>query len=336
MELAMDLCRAYGPSGREEAVRKIIQAEVEKHCATVSVDRLGNLICHIPASTQTSSKKQDPVMICAHMDEIGLIITYIDKKGFLRFTTVGGVRTSVLHQNVIFENGTIGVIGIETKPETPEKLDFNNMFIDIGASSKEQAAKLVRIGDIACFYKEPILVQDRLVTKALDDRIGCYCCIEAIKKIKKPQHDLNFVFTVQEEVGLRGARTGAYALAPKYALAIDVTFTGDTPEAARMDVALNKGTAIKVKDMMFIAHPHVNDRLIAVAQAYKIKYQLEVLERGTTDAAVVQLVREGAMSGALSIPVRYIHSTTETCAVSDVQATIDLLTHVCEEGFETT
>jgi endoglucanase len=177
--------------------------------------------------------------------------------------------------------------------------------------------------------------EDRLVAKALDDRIGCFCCIEAMKRIATPSQDLYFVFTVQEEVGLRGARTGAYALAPKYALAVDVTLTGDTPEAARMDVALTKGVAIKVKDMMFIAHPRMNDRLVSLAQAHSIPYQLEVLERGTTDAAVVQLVREGVMSGVLSIPVRYIHSVSEMCDRQDVQATIDLLVRVCEEGIET-
>jgi len=334
MELAMDLCRAYGPPGREERIRQIIRSAVEKQCSSVSTDRLGNLICHIPAANKDAAGKADPMMICAHMDEIGLIVTHIDKQGFLRFAAVGGVRTSVVHQNVIFENGTIGTIGVETRPETPKTPMFNNMFIDIGVSNKEQAMKLVRIGDIACFYREPVIVQDRLVAKALDDRIGCFCCIQAIKKIKDPYHDLYFVFTVQEEVGLRGARTGAYALDPKYALAVDVTLTGDTPEAERMDVTLNKGVAIKVKDMMFIANPNINDRLMALAEAHKIPFQLEVLERGTTDAAVVQLVRGGVMSGVLSIPIRYIHSVSEMCDTRDVQATVDLLVHVCEEGFK--
>jgi endoglucanase len=278
-------------------------------------------------------KEADALMVCAHMDEIGLIITHIDKKGFLRFTTIGGVRPAVVHQNVIFENNTIGTIGVETKPDTPKTPTFDHMFIDIGAANKEQAMGKVKIGDIACFYRDPLMIQDRLVAKALDDRIGCYCCIEAMKRIKSRSHDLYFVFTVQEEVGLRGARTGAYALAPKYALALDVTLTGDTPESARMDVALTKGVAIKVKDTMFIANPMINDRLISLAQTHSIPYQLEVLERGTTDMAVVQLVREGVMSGVLSIPIRYIHSVSEMCDRGDVQATIDLLVRVCEEGF---
>lgn len=335
MELAAKLCQIYGPSGREDRVREAIQSEIEQYCTSVSTDRLGNLICHVPATGQTSRGKVDSLMICAHMDEIGVIITHIDKNGFLRFAAVGGVRISVLHQRVVFENGITGVIGVETKPQTPKDKDLTlaHMFIDIGASSKQEAMNKVRVGDIAAFYESPFNMDKRFVTKALDDRIGCYCCIEAMKRIQSPRLDTYFVFTVQEEVGLRGARTGAYALAPKFALAVDVTTTGDTPESARMDVALGKGVAIKVKDSMFIAHPRVNDRLITLAEQHSIPYQLEVLERGTTDAAVVQLVREGAMSSVLSIPIRYIHSVSEMCDQGDVQATTDLLVHVCEGGF---
>ncbi|MBN2620229.1 M20/M25/M40 family metallo-hydrolase [candidate division WOR-3 bacterium] len=332
MELAMKLCQTYGPAGREDRVREMIRSEVEQKSTSVSTDRLGNLICHVQASERSQEAKKDSLMICAHMDEIGVIITHIDEKGFLRFTGVGGVRNAVLHQKVIFENGVIGTIGAETKPQTPKDLTLTNMFIDIGASSKQEAMGKVRVGDIAAFHQDAVMMENRLVTKALDDRIGCFCCIEALKRIRSPILDIYFVFTVQEEVGLRGARTGAYALAPTYALAVDVTATGDTPECARMDVALGKGVAVKVKDMMFIANPKVNDRLLMLAENNSIPYQLEVLERGTTDAAVVQLVREGVMSGVLSIPIRYLHSVSEMCDTRDVQATIDLLVHVCEQG----
>jgi putative aminopeptidase FrvX len=332
MELAVKLCQTYGPAGREDRVREVIRSEVEQRSTSIFTDRLGNLICHIQAPERSPGVKNDSLMICAHMDEIGVIITYIDENGFLRFTGVGGVRNAILHQKVIFENGVIGTIGAETKPQTPKELTLIQMFVDIGASSKQEAMQKVRIGDIAAFHQDPVIMENRFVTKALDDRIGCFCCIEALKRIRSPFLDTYFVFTVQEEIGLRGARTGAYALAPTYALAVDVTMTGDTPECARMDVALGRGVAIKVKDMMFIANPKINDRLTMLAENKGIPYQLEVLERGTTDAAVVQLVREGVMSGVLSIPIRYLHSVSEMCDTRDVQATIDLLVQVCEQG----
>jgi endoglucanase len=156
--------------------------------------------------------------------------------------------------------------------------------------------------------------------------------IEVAKRLKKTKHDVYFVFSVQEEVGLRGARTGAYAITPKYALAVDVTDTGDTPEAHRMQVAVGKGVAIKVKDSMFLANPQVKDKLVTYAKDLRIPYQLEILEHGSTDAAVIQLVKEGVMSGVLSIPTRHIHSTNELCDLDDVEGTIALLARACEQG----
>lgn len=334
MGLIEELCNAYGPAGREHGVRKIIQKELKKHCLKVRTDRLGNLIAHRPAQNTKTGEK---IMLCAHMDEIGLIVTYIDKKGFLRFTNVGGIFPGrILHQRVVFENGTIGVIGFEQDEgslKTLEKPKLAKMYIDIGAGNRKEAQGMVQIGDIASFYQQAIHISDtRISSKALDDRIGCYCLIEAAKKVKNRKHDLYFVFSVQEEVGLRGARTGAFSIAPKYALAVDVTDTGDTPEAHKMEVALGKGTAIKVKDSWFIANPVIKDKLVKYAKTLKIPYQLEILEMGTTDAAIIQLVREGVMSGVLSLPTRYIHSTNEVCDLNDVKGTIKLLTYVCEKG----
>ncbi len=334
MGLIEELCNAYGPAGREHGVRKLIQKELKKHCPKIHTDRLGNLIARRPAQNAKTGEK---IMLCAHMDEIGLIVTYIDKKGFLRFTNVGGIFPGrILHQRVVFENGTIGVIGFdrdEGSLKTPEKPKLDKMYIDIGAGNRKEAQQMVQIGDIASFYQQAIHISDtRISSKALDDRIGCYCLIEAAKKVKNRKHDLYFVFSVQEEVGLRGARTGAFAIAPNYALAVDVTDTGDTPEAHKMEVALGKGTAIKVKDSWFIANPMIKDKLVKYAKTLKIPYQLEILEMGTTDAAIIQLVREGVMSGVLSIPTRYIHSTNEVCDMNDVKGTIKLLTYVCEKG----
>jgi putative aminopeptidase FrvX len=331
VELAKKLCDTYGPSGREDHVRDIIKDELQNYCKNIEVDRLGNVIAYVPSKTG----KGDKIMFCAHMDEIGLIVTHIDKNGFLRFTKIGGVFTErILQERVIFENGTIGIIGAETKPETPKPPRLDNMFIDIGAENKEEALTMVKIGDIAAFHQHAITINNRLAAKALDDRIGCYCLIDTIKRIKDNRDDLYFVFSVQEEVGLKGARTGAYAIEPKYAIAVDVTTTGDTPESPKMDLAIGRGVAIKVKDRAFISNPLVRDKLISYAQKISLPYQLEILERGTTDAAVIQLVKAGVLSGVLSIPTRYVHSINECCDFKDVEGTIKLLTYICEKGLE--
>jgi len=329
MELAKRLCDTYGPAGREGAVRALIKAEIKDYCADIAVDRLGNLIAHIPAKRKNAEK----IMLCAHMDEIGLIVTHVDKKGFLRFTNIGGIFTErILYERVIFESGVIGVIGVETKPETPKQPRMDNMFIDIGAKNRDEAEAMVRIGDIAAFSQSAMVLKKRLLAKALDDRIGCYCLIETMRKVKSHNDDLYFVFTVQEEVGLRGARTGAYAIAPTYALAIDVTDTGDTPESSKMAVSIGNGVAIKVKDSGFISNPVVKEKLVRYAQEANIPYQLEILEHGTTDAAMIQVVKQGVLSGVLSIPTRYIHSTNELCDISDIDATVQLLLQVCKKG----
>jgi putative aminopeptidase FrvX len=335
MGLIEDLCNTYGPAGREHNVRKLIQKQMKGLCPEITTDRLGNLIAHRPPVR--GEKAGDRIMLCAHMDEIGVIITYIDKKGFLRFTNVGGVFPELtLNQRVIFENGTIGVIDIEPQKDSSKafaKPKLEKMYIDIGARDMKSAEKMVQIGDIAAFHQHAIQISDkRISAKALDDRIGCYCLIEVAKRLKKTANDVYFVFSVQEEVGLRGARTGAYAIAPKYAIAVDVTDTGDTPEAPRMQVAVGKGVAIKVKDSSFIANPLVKDRLVEYAQEKRIPHQLEISEGGTTDAAVIQLVKEGVMSGVLSVPTRHIHSTNELCDLNDVEGTIALLTRACEKG----
>lgn len=332
MELIKNLTEIYGPSGREEKIRSLIKNEIKRYCKDIKTDALGNLIAHIPTKTKKNAKK---LMFCAHMDEIGLIVKHIDNKGFLRFASVGGIfPEKIMHHRVLFENGVIGVIGVETKPETPKPPGIDNYYIDIGASDKKEAEKMIRIGDIASFYQETEIINNKIVSKALDDRIGCYCLIETMKKIKNNKMELYFVFSTQEEVGLRGARTSAYGINPDYAIAVDVTGTGDTPESPRMAVEIGKGVAIKVMDSAFIAHPFIKDKLISYAQKLKISHQLEILEKGTTDAAMIQIIREGVQSGVLSIPTRYTHSPNEVCDLNDVNTTVALLVFCAEQGFE--
>ncbi|MFA7534367.1 MAG: M42 family metallopeptidase, partial [Tissierellaceae bacterium] len=301
----------YGPSSNEKAIRDFITKEIKDFVDEIEVDSLGNLIVR----KKGNGKK---VMISAHMDQIGLMVIDIDENGFLRFTNVGGISPSVsLSQQVIFENGTIGVVYAEPM-EDISKRKLENMYIDIGAFSKEEAEKKVGIGDI-CIYKSEFAENENVVfTRYLDDRVGCFIAIEAIKEISSPKNDLYFVFSVQEEVGLRGAKTAAFKINPDIGMALDVTSHGDTPKAKRFAVGLDKGAAIKVKDNSVITHPKVKELLVNLASKANIPYQMEVLEFGGTDSGAIHTSREGVPSGVISVPTRYVHSTVEMASKNDI------------------
>ncbi|HAE92741.1 MAG TPA: aminopeptidase, partial [Tissierella sp.] len=309
--LLKELVGVYGPASNEKLIREYILNEIKDYVDEMEIDALGNLI----ARKKGNGKK---VMISAHMDQIGLMVIDIDEKGFLRFTNVGGISPVVsLSQQVIFENGTIGVVYAEPI-EDISKLKLENMYIDIGAFSKEEAEKKISIGDI-CIYKSEYIENENVVfTPYLDDRVGCFIAIEALKSIKNPVNDLYFVFSVQEEVGLRGAKTAAYRIEPDIGIALDVTSHGDTPKAKRFAIGLNKGAAIKVKDNSIICHPKVKDLLVSLAKDNRIPYQMEVLEFGGTDSGVIHINKEGVPSGVISIPTRYVHSTIEMASKDDI------------------
>lgn len=322
--LIKDLVESYGPAGFEMEITDKIAGLVKEYVDECYVDTLGNLI----ARKKGTGKK---VMFSAHTDEIGVVITYIDEDGFLRFSNVGGLNPlTLLGNRVRFANGVIGVIGRE-KGELKD-LSIDKMYIDIGAESQEEAQAKVSIGDFAVFHREFADLGNRIVAKSLDDRIGCAVLIEAIRRLDQSEHDLYFVFSTQEEVGLRGARTAAYGINPDLGIALDVTRTGDTPEAPRMDVSLGKGTAIKVKDSSVIAHPKVKNLMIRLAQENNIKYQLEVLEAGGTDAGAIHLTRDGVPSGTISIPCRYVHTVSEMVDMRDVENSIDLVLAICRDS----
>lgn len=317
-QLLKELVSIYGPSGNEGLIKEYIENEIKNYVDEIIEDDLGNLI----ARKKGNGKR---VMIAAHMDQIGLMITDIDDKGFLRFTNIGGISPFItLSQQVIFENGTVGVISAEPIDDI-SKLKLSNMFVDIGANNKEEAEKLVNIGDI-CVYKSEYGENDNVIfTKCLDDRVGCYIAIEAIKQIENPKNDLYFVFTVQEEVGLRGARTSAYKIEPEIGIALDVTGSGDTPKAKTFAVGLNKGTAIKVKDNSILTHPKLRQLMVEIAKKNDIPYQMEVLEFGGTDSGAIHLTKEGVPSGVISIPTRYVHSTIEMASKNDILNSTKLL-----------
>ncbi|MBC7265193.1 MAG: M42 family metallopeptidase [Chloroflexi bacterium] len=309
----------YGPSGNEDRIRQTIRQQVKDHADEVRVDAMGNLI--VRRAGKSDGLK---VMLAAHMDEIGIIVTHVDEKGFLRFAPVGGVWSlGLLGRRVQFADGTVGIFGLEKWTEREKVPPMDKMFLDVGAASKDEVK--VRVGDVACFLEPLTVAGDRLIAKAFDDRIGCAVIAQTLMSLESSPHDLYFVFTVQEEVGLRGATTSAFGVAPDMGIAVDVTLTGDTPEAHPMAVSLGKGPAIKVADRSMLAHPGVKRVLAEAAERAGVPYQYEVLEFGGTDAAAIQLSRQGVPTGCLSIPSRYVHSPSEMVDYNDVQNAVKLL-----------
>lgn len=325
-KLLKDLASIYGPSSNEGPIREFIIKEIKDYVDDISVDPLGNLIAH----KKGNGKK---IMISSHMDQIGLMAIDIDDKGFIRFTNIGGISPfNTIGQRVIFENGTVGLVFHEPV-EDMSKLKLENMYIDIGVFSKEEAEKKVNIGDICIYLSEFIENDDVVFTPYLDDRVGCFIAIETLKSLEKVNNDLYFVFSVQEEVGLRGAKTAAYGIDPDLAISLDVTAHGDTPKAKPFAIGLNKGAAIKVKDNSLISHPLVRNTLVKLAKENNIPYQMEVLEFGGTDSGAIHINKEGVPSGVISIPTRYVHSTVEMASKSDINNCIRLLNRFLLEDF---
>jgi tetrahedral aminopeptidase len=316
-EIIKKLTECFGPSGYEMAVRECIKAELPKGVET-RVDALGSLIVHKPG---TGGRK---VMLAAHMDEIGVAVTHVDQKGFLRFGAIGGVRlTPLMGGRVRFANGTIGVIGMEKVDDSSRLPAMEKFYIDVGATSPADCP--VGVGDVACFHRAFEDLGTRMIAKAMDDRVGCAVILQTLKEIGKSPNDLYFVFTVQEEVGLRGAATSGFGVEPEIAVAVDVTLTGDTPECAPMAVALGAGPTVKIKDGGMLAHVGVKDWLMRTAEAAAIPYQREVLVAGTTDACAIQVSRAGVPSGCVSIPTRFVHMPSEMVDTRDVEGAVQLL-----------
>jgi endoglucanase len=260
------------------------------------------------------------------MDEIGLVVSHIDRQGYARFASIGTLfPATLLGARVRFENGVIGTIGVEHQFSKRRDLpNLDGFFIDI--STGDQNAE-VRVGDPAAFMGEVITRGDRIIGKSLDNRVSCAVQIEAMRRIKTQgtPNSLYFVFTVQEEVGSRGARPAAYGIDPHVAIAVDVTGTGDLPKGKSMAVTLGAGAAIKTRDTGLIVPAAVKNWMVERAEAAGIPYQLEVFELGGTDGTAIQAVRSGVPTGAISIPARYIHTRSETVDRRDVQAALDLL-----------
>lgn len=326
LELINKLTKTFGVSGNEEEIRNVIKNEIEGYVDEIKQDALGNLIA-IKRGTQ---KK---IMLAAHMDEIGIIVTHIEDNGFLRFAMVGGVDYKLeLTQRVRFKNGIVGVVYFEEKKSNDKNIPFSTCFIDIGAKDKEDAKRMVAIGDTACFVGDMIVQNNKIISKTLDNRLGVAVLIETIKRAPKSLNEIYYVFTVQEEVGARGAKVCAYDLSPDVAIAVDVTDTGDMLNDNNMEVSCGKGVAIKIKDRTLIAHPKVKELLINIAKQNNIPYQLEILECGGTDAGTIHISGCGVVTGAVSIPTRYIHTISEMADIDDVKNTVKLLCEVVKDN----
>lgn len=324
--LIQKLVETTGPSGYEAEIRAVVRAEVAPLADEVRVDALGNLIARKGQGGQK-------IMLSAHIDEIGVIVTHIEENGFLRFTGIGGVYP--LHcvgGRVRFLNGQIGVIYSERTEDRSRVPGLDQMYIDVGATSPKDSP--VRVGDVAAFDRSFVDLGDKLVSKAMDDRISAAVLIETLRQLKSTPYEVYFVFSTQEEVGLRGATTAAYGIDPDLAVAVDVTGSGDTPKGYKMAVALGKGPAVKVRDGGMLADPRIVAWMSQTAEKAGIPYQLEVLEFGTTDARAIQITRAGVPAGCLSIPCRYIHSPSEMVDYRDVKNGVHLLVKMLSQPLD--
>jgi endoglucanase len=326
--LIQKLVETTGPSGYEAQIRSVVRAEIEPYADELQVDALGNLIARKGQVGEAGIK----LMLAAHIDEIGVMVTQVDENGFIRFTTLGGVRAhNCVSGRVRFLNGTQGVIYMEPLDDMTKAPTIDQLYIDLGLTGNQDVP--VKIGDVAVFERPFLDLGHRLVSKAMDDRIGAAVLIEAMRQVGATPHQLFFVFSTQEEVGLRGATTAAYAIDPDIGVSVDVTGTGDTPRRTkvRMQVGLGKGPAIKVRDGGMLADRRVVDWMVRAAERLSMPYQLEILEGGTTDARAMQLTRAGIPAGCISIPCRYIHSPSEMVDFNDVQNAVRLLVELVSQ-----
>jgi len=329
--LLRKLIETAGISGYESEIAKIMYSELKKSSDGVQIDNFGNVIAK-------KGKGKKKIMLTAHMDEIGLMVKHITKEGFIHFIKLGGIDDRILPaQRVIIKSkkgDCVGIIG--TKPPHLQKeedkksvLKYEDMFIDIGSSSKEEAQKRLEIGDTIIF--EPAcgaLNADLYYGKAIDDRIGCYALLKIMERLKADA-EVYAVATGQEEVGLKGARTAAFKINPDYAIAIDTNTAGDTPLTTERESSLKLGggvaiTIVEASGRGLIVSEKMKNLLSDCAKKNKIKYQIDVIEGGMTDGAIIYMNKEGVPTGVLSIPTRYIHSPTGVFNIKDVDACIEL------------
>ena len=329
------LCNAYGVSGDEGDVRNIIKEEVKSFADNITTDRLGNLI--VLKKGKDHSRK---VMICAHMDEVGFIISGFTDKGYLKFKNVGGIDTRViLGKRVVFKNGIKGIIGIKavhllSQSELDTVPKVKDLYIDIGVTSKEEAQKHISIGDYATFdTKYEKIGETRIKAKAIDDRAGCAVLLEILKH--NQQYDLYACFTTQEEVGLRGSAVCAESIAPDAALVLESTTCSDVfkTEPGQEVTTCGGGVALSFMDGRTITNKYYLDALISMAENNSVPYQLKRTIAGGNDAGSIHLAAGGIDCASVSVPCRYLHSPVGVADINDIEAMLKFaLTYIKEIG----
>ena len=333
--LLKEICEESGAPGFEENIRKIVLREIEGLVDEVEIDNLGNVIALKKGSVAVNERKK--VMAAAHMDEIGFIVTHIDDKGFLRFHTLGGFDPKTLTAQRVIIHGKkdlIGVMGskpihVMTPEERNQPVKMSAFFIDLGMP-KEEVEKYISIGDSITRDRELIEMGDCVNCKSIDNRVSVFILIEALKVLKGQSipHDFYAVFTVQEEVGIRGANVSAHKINPDFGIGIDTTIAYDVPNAAPHEyvTSLGEGVAIKIMDASTICDTRMVKFMKGLAEGKSIKWQAEILTAGGTDTAGLQRMgKDGSIAGAISIPTRNIHQVIEMCHKQDVRGGIDLL-----------
>lgn len=333
-----DLLMTPSPSGSEQPIIKKMAMFLKDYIDELTIDNYGNLI-----ALKYGANSNKKLMLAAHADEVGMMVTHIDNNGFLSFQEIGGIDTNLLpgqrveihnHQGVV--TGIIGKkpIHLQDRDAKAKDYDAEDLWIDIAAKDKEEAESKVEVGDYITYQTQPIVLQhDVWTSKALDDKVGLLTLIEVAKALdgKQPAMDVYFVASVQEELGARGIRTAALGINPDYGIAIDVTHATDYPTCSPQ-----KSGEIKVGNGIVIAKgPNINKtigrKLIDLAKQQNIKYQIEPIARPTgTDANFMQVSGTGVKTALLSIPCRYMHSPNEIVSLVDVNEGVRLLTHFCD------
>jgi tetrahedral aminopeptidase len=337
-QLFDELVTTPGISGREERIRSVVKKSLEGLVDDVRVDRLGNVI-----GLRRGSGSR--VMLCAHIDTIGFLVSHIEDEGFLRISSVGGFDPRTLVNQQVLVQGAQDYIGLLSPAEPPIHLQpkgeskkepkIKDLFIDLMVPADEVKAN-VKIGDPISLYRHPV-VTDRFVTSPyLDDRLGVYVLLEVLRRLTETPAELHAVFSVQEEVGVRGAKTSAFEIQPDVGIAVDVTIANDIPgaEKAQRGAILGDGIAIGVMDALSISDPRLVQRFGELSDELGLSYQREVFPSGGTDAGAIQLSRAGVPAVTISVPTRYVHTVNEMALVSDVEATIEVLVRFLSDGRE--
>lgn len=330
MELLKQLSNIIGPSGFEKDVRNFISKEMKKHVDTVSTDKFGNLICH-------KKGKGPKVMLASHMDEVGFIVNEVQHDGKLKVSRIGGVDPiTFAGQKVDIIGRKKHILGVITFLELHEGLHIDkppsiyNLYVDTGLSQEKLKDLGIKIGSYVVPMQDFSVLENNnlLCGKALDNRLGCYILIELAKRMKDIDQNVYYVFTVQEEIGLHGAKVSVYEIDPDWGIAVDTTSSSDA--GAPKKVELGKGPCITVKDAEIISNNSINDWLEDLSERHKIPVQFKVDEFGTTDVARIMLSKESVPSTAVNIPVRNIHSSIGLAHKKDVDNAIELLYRLLE------